>query len=433
MKNLLIYSTAHFFVDFCCAFLLFFLAGRFDAAFVLENASENGVASNLAALFLLYNVLAFGTEFVFGLYVDEKESRRCAGVGIALLLAATAGGGALATAVGSWETSTKVLLILAFLTVLAAGVGNSLFHLGGGIDALAQSLGKERKYWRSGVFISTGALGLAAGTLVGTFDGQSGNVSFVAIGAALSLVAVGIWTFQRPSVSEGFGAFETAAETRIRREISNGKRNEAVSPGAMFCVLCAISAVGVRSFGGFFAPDFASARLAELAQTGVFFLATAAFLGKVLGGFLADRFGGATVGFVATASAIPALCWGESLGAFFVGVFLLNVSTATTLVATAENCGGRLGFAFGLTTLALLGGYFLAAVGIGKDASPDGWADWTGLFLAGALLLAAFQTAGAVLGTERKRDSLKTLENNEIENVKPNRERKNEKNEAKNA
>lgn len=406
MRSLIIFSSAHFLVDFCCAFLLFFLVERFPLNAELESAATDGSALNVVALFLFYNVLAFGTEFFFGLFVDARRARRCAGIGILFLLASLAGGWTFA-ALADRRDDANIAPILAFLTILLAGVGNSLFHLGGGIDALAQSLGKKNKYWRSGVFISTGALGLAGGTFVGTLDGDSEREALVAIAVALSLVAVAFILLYKTGSARFFDALKTL-ETKKSCEKTAVER---VSSGAILGVVFAFAAVGVRSFGGFFAPDFATARSPELAETGVFFLASAAFLGKALGGVLADRLGGATVGFVATTAAIPALCWSESLGVFFCGVFLLNVSTAITLVAAAENCGERLGFAFGLTTLALLGGYFFAAIGIGKDASTDdGWADWTALFLAGTLLLAAFQIVGAVRGTEKKNNSLKINE-----------------------
>ncbi|MBP5622785.1 MAG: hypothetical protein J6X44_12300, partial [Thermoguttaceae bacterium] len=117
----------------------------------------------------------------------------------------------------------------------------------------------------------------------------------------------------------------------------------------------AITVVLSRSFVGFIAPRLVDFNLEP--QTILLGIAGASFAGKFIGGFCADWLGARRTGTIALLMAIPCLCFPKSLSFFLIGIFLLNSTTAVTLVSAAQACVGRVGFAFGLTTLALLCGY----------------------------------------------------------------------------
>ena len=128
---LMLYSLAHFWVDLSCAFLAFrFLSGSADFLLCL----------------LLYNFCAFALQMPLGLWADSLDRN-----------------GMLAAA-GCGLTAAAFLLPASLVAAVVAGVGNALFHLGGGIDVLNAS---GEKAAALGVFVSPGAVGLYVGTLWG--------------------------------------------------------------------------------------------------------------------------------------------------------------------------------------------------------------------------------------------------------------------------
>lgn len=126
-----LYAVCHFAVDLGCAY----------AVFSACSAGKMG--------FLLYNFCAFALQMPLGLLADAwGRNHRFAVLGILL-------------------TATMCLFPsfgLAGATVL--GLGNALFHIGGGLDVLNLSVDSAAPL---GVFVSPGALGLYIGTLWGKF------------------------------------------------------------------------------------------------------------------------------------------------------------------------------------------------------------------------------------------------------------------------
>ena len=88
------------------------------------------------------------------------------------------------------------------------------------------------------------------------------------------------------------------------------------------------------------------------------------FLGKGLGGVLADRFGWIRIAVGALLASSPLLSFGASNPvAGLAGLFLFNMTMPVTLVATANALPRWPGFAFGLTCLALIIGAFIPLAG----------------------------------------------------------------------
>lgn len=128
---LALYSLTHFWVDLSCAFLAFrFLSGSADFLLCL----------------LLYNFCAFALQMPLGLWADGLDRN------------------GVVAAAGCGLTAAAFLVPVPLAAAVIAGVGNALFHLGGGIDVLNTS-GKRAA--ALGVFVSPGAVGLYVGTFWG--------------------------------------------------------------------------------------------------------------------------------------------------------------------------------------------------------------------------------------------------------------------------
>ena len=117
-------SVCHFLVDFACACFLLRCLGR---------------GEDWKKALLWYNFCAFALQMPLGLLADWLGRERFFGGGCVLVAC-----GALLTGVPA---------------VTALGVGNALFHIGGGVEVLysTENLGPL------GVFVAPGAVGLALG------------------------------------------------------------------------------------------------------------------------------------------------------------------------------------------------------------------------------------------------------------------------------
>lgn len=323
MKTSLIsYTAAHFLVDFSCGYILYamFAEGVIDAEAV-------------ALLFLLYNLLAFATQHLFGMLADAVKSngRVFAVIGIALT--------AVGLAVGGKAPE---------LTVCIIGIGNACFHVGGGIDSLTESRGMTR----AGIFVSSGALGIALGCKFGEklfLTPYHFILALAFIGAAVWLNCTGV---RKAIVVPQGDKTKMSAKTII--------------PASTPALLILIFAVLIRSYAGFAAqrPESDSSLIPLL-------IAAAAFAGKFAGGIAADLLGARRVGTVSLLCCVPLFYLGAESNLFFLAAtFLFNIAMPITLVGAARKLPGHEGFVFGLTTLALFLGYFINCIlPIGQTAA----------------------------------------------------------------
>ena len=299
--------------------------------------------------FVIYNLLAFGIEPVLGLLVDySRRPRAAALLGSAVVVGATA-------IFSRWPISA----------VVAAGLGNALFHLGAGSICLRLTPGQATA---PGIFVAPGAVGLFAGTCLG----QAGN--FVAWPFVLVLAGLGL------------------ALTRTRLPMANAPQSASLREWKWPLVVGALmlACVGVRSLVGWsIAMPWKSAFL--LASVAV----VAVALGKALGGLLADKWGWGRVAVGALALATPLLAFGaNSPGAAIAGLFLFNIPMAITLAGTANLLPGRPAFAFGLTCLALeLGMWPVTQPDVGAGVFAEPWMIFGLVFGAATALYAALHTA----------------------------------------
>jgi MFS transporter, FSR family, fosmidomycin resistance protein len=287
-------------------------------------ASDSLVASALWFV-LAYDVLAFAGQVPLGWFVDRFDLRRGAAV-LGILLAAA--GLVVGSAAGS-------------LVVLLAGLGNALFHLGAGAMVLA---GGKDKAAPAGVFVAPGALGLGIGLLLGRrFVTAAAWPWFFALAAAV-VVVMRVSTRSTPT-------------GEVPRSAPPLQPSALVAIASLLCV-----SVAVRSLVGAVGCDACDKTL---------FLAIAVpcagCAGKLVGGFLADRFGWIDLSMVALVAAAPLLAFsGGDLWLALPGLFLFQMTMPVTLVAVYRLMPRRPALAFGLPCLALIAGALPAYL-------PDLW------------------------------------------------------------
>jgi len=307
--NLAVYGIAHGVVDAVCAGVIF----------TILKDKIVGV-QEFFYLVVLYNVLAFGSQAVFGLVVDYFKAPRAA-VWLGCILAGI---------------SALIFLPFPALAIILAGVGNALFHIGGGSISLNLI---PQKATAPGIFVAPGALGL----LLGTVLGKTGQ--FVAWPFIIALVVLGILM-----------ALVKKPEMNYAREKSADNK---INYFKTILILVFLS-VAIRSLVGFVVvfPWKVDINL-------LIILTVAVVLGKGLGGILADKFGWIKVAVGALILSIPFLAFGQNIYYLaIIGMFLFNMTMPVTMVALANIFPGRPAFAFGLTCLALILGAFPVFTGL---------------------------------------------------------------------
>jgi FSR family fosmidomycin resistance protein-like MFS transporter len=291
-----------------------------------------------------YNVLAFAGQAPLGAATDKLRAPRGAAL-LGLLLTVAA---------------TLALPVEPVATMIFAGVGNALFHVGAG--AITLRLNPERAT-APGIFVAPGALGLALGVWLGR-GGWSLTWPFT-VALAVGFVVTALITVPP-------GTYR-AAERRADRD----ERPPAV-PWPKLVVGLLLLSVAVRSLLG-----FAGAYAVPKEPVVLFALATAAFGGKALGGIVSDRLGWIETSVGALLLSAPLLAWGGTNAAVVVvGMFLFQMTMPVTLSAIGLVHPDRPGFAFGVACLALILGAlptFTATV-----RSYYGWAPFLVLVLVSA-------------------------------------------------
>ncbi|MCF0150121.1 MAG: hypothetical protein HUJ80_01765 [Firmicutes bacterium] len=288
-KNTILMSSAisHFLVDAVCVAALF--CHKSDSAFY------NGV--------LLYNTLAFTGQAVTGLFADRSRDPLWLAVSGMLLCSLCA-----------------VLPLGIYVCAAGLGIGNNLFHVGGGCHVLRSSRDKAAPL---GIFVAPGALGVALGTWIPSAAPWFAAASSVP--AVLLLIAV-------------------KKETQPLQKPSQKAQAPTVLPVALL-----LASVAVRAIGGS-AVSFSWKAGPQQALILAFFV----FAGKFLGGFLCDRLGPAKTAWL---SILPA----AFLTAFFqsrmvlslAGQWLLNLTMPVTLYLLARLLESRPAAAFGIAAAAL--------------------------------------------------------------------------------
>ena len=335
-------AVLHALVDAACAAKLYSYAGSLSV-------------QQLSSWFFLYNLLAFSTQAIMGGFLDvlsQRQNRLSVKFASGKLAALNpymifAVSGALIVALGavfSFPLPSAICLI---------GLGNSVFHVGGGGYSLSVSKGKAAGI---GIFVGPGSLGLAAGILFPQIK-QIFAAGLVLTGAVI--------VFQ---VVMRSGRLTRKMSGSLPEKPASGSRQvPAVSPWipAMAAVLLCL-AVAFRAFGGSFPSYSWKKGIPAILIAAAFVMA-----GKIAGGFAYDRFGvwkTIILSSILAAAFIVFFPWNEP--ASLAGILALNIAMPVTLVLLYKCLHQYPAFSFGLAASVLFPGSLLgqmAGAGLKKD------------------------------------------------------------------
>ena len=291
-----IYALSHFAVDLGCAYAVF-------------SGSSAGYFG-----YLIYNFFAFAVQMPLGLLADRFGRNRWFAVSGVILVG-------LVCCLPGFGMGWIALL----------GLGNALFHIGGGLDVLNLSGHRAAPL---GVFVSPGAFGLFLGTLWGNQAGSRWPVLLLLTICTLLM----LWMPGKKQLP----ANAPLSLPGIR-----------LLPWAALLFLVVV----LRSYGGMLA-DFSW-------KTGVWswISVAAVVLGKTCGGFLSDKLHPIPASFGSLILAAAMFCLSDIPFCGVLALFFFNMTMPITLFALAQAMPGCKGFSFGLLTFALFLGFLPAWFG----------------------------------------------------------------------
>lgn len=303
-KIVLIYSVIHFIVDLACAIL------------VTNYISQKmGTSINLFIGMIVYNFFAFAMQLPIGIIADKvNKNALCSAIGCLLV----------ATSFGFSD--------FGILACFIAGIGNAMFHVGGGIDVLNIS---NKKATLSGIFVSTGAMGIFLGEKSNTIGFN--KYYLVVIILILSAILL-LWLYNQ-----------------IKEKVSNEKVIiPKINSNEMIAIICLILTVCIRGYVGLILAFEWKSKfiLAVISICAVVF-------GKMLGGIIGDKIGFKKISLISLI--ISAVCFIFAFNNSILGILAIlffNMTMPITLTALSNILNNNKGMAFGLLTFAL----FIGAV-----------------------------------------------------------------------
>lgn len=303
MKKLLsftaVYGITHLLVDAICVGTVLSLQ--------VMNQLDNKTSG---CLIVLYNLIAFGIQPILGYLCDHyQRSKTFAVLGILLTIC------------------SLLLMQSPLIVVIMLGIGNALYHIGGGIISLNTT---PNKATAPGLFVAPGAIGVFVATII------SGNLTaLIAIVISLMVCMLAILLVK----FENHGIYDT--------------EEPFIDNKGILIIMALLLVISIRSLvGGAIVFDWQITMTMKLAALAM------VVAGKALGGLLADRFGFLKTGVGGLVIAAPLLTWGMDhwvLG--LLGLLFFNLTMPITLTVLANTFKKYKGFAFGLTTSALVAGY----------------------------------------------------------------------------
>lgn len=314
IKMILLCSVLHLLVDGLCVCCLYLIASSLSA-------------SHLVGIFLTYNILAFLTQPLTGLWADRMERRHWMLLASVFLLTMAV----LATSIViNFGLSTVGMMMV----VVLLGMGNSLFHVWGG-KQVAVTTGNDMR--ALGAFVSTGAFGLALGFVF---------FSWPLLYVALLSISVLSTAYVHLDLKAGISVNNQEVERRFSKVFIW------VSLLVLMLVVMLRSLVGETFAGGI-------SRTSSL----VLLIGFLSMLGKMTGGWIAHHLGIVrTLTLVVVLVAVCLVFRGQELAILLVGLFAVNCTMPVTLYLANVVLPKQEGLAFGLLAAALIPGYLLAVI-----------------------------------------------------------------------
>lgn len=304
-KKLLLtqYATTHGLIDLICAASLFSLWHQWKPS-----------DATAMHMFLVYNVITFGLQVPLGILVDKFNQPKLSAI------------------LGCCLVALGVLFVSVspYLCIILIGIGNALFHVGGGSISFELTPNKASA---PGIFVGPGAIGLTIGILIGQANAM--NKSFFVFLLILMILVLLKLPVPKKEVEQKF------------------RKGNIDNRSVFFLVLILILiVVCVRSLVGF---SIAIPWKKDVLLFLILQLSISA--GKGFGGVLADRFGWMNVGLFGLIVSTPFLLIFTKIPLLFIiASFLFQFTMPVTLVAVYKLFPQRPAFAFGLPCLALLVG-----------------------------------------------------------------------------
>lgn len=308
-------SAMHFIVDGLCLCCLYMMASSLSMSSLLD-------------VFILYNVLAFLTQPLTGMWADNLERRHwMLLLSVVLLTMAVLAASVVITIGEEWSSGMGVMLVATLL-----GMGNSLFHVWGGQQTAVKTGNDIRAL---GVFVSTGALGLSVGMLF-----CSWALLYLLL---LSFCVLSIVYVQFDERGSGVSPVSASPAHRFSRLM------------VWVSVIVLMLIVLFRSFvGGSLTTGMVKSSTVVLA------IGAVSMLGKIAGGWLA-RYLGIIKSMLFVLIGVVACIFVPDAGMaiLLIGLFLINCTMPVTLYLANVVMRGREGLAFGLLAAALIPGFLL--------------------------------------------------------------------------
>ncbi len=286
--------------------------------------------SELLRYFVVYNVLAFLTQPLTGMLADRAKRRHWILLASIVMLIL-----AVLETIGVVSCNSEASVFLLVVLSVLLGIGNSLFHVWGGKETAVRTGNDIRAL---GVFVSTGALGLAVGSV------------FLSRALMLCLL-IGICILALAYLQ--IDAAKPIDTTEIESE------NKVYPKLLVWAILILIMLiVAGRSFLG---ESFTG--VIDKTPMVVLLIGALTMTGKMAGGWLVKWMGMVTSIIILVAGVIVCLvARGNHIGIALAGLFMVNCTMPITLYWANVMLKGREGLAFGLLAASLIPGYLIATL-----------------------------------------------------------------------
>ena len=286
--------------------------------------------SELLRYFVVYNVLAFLTQPLTGMLADRAKRRHWILLASIVMLIL-----AVLETIGVVSCNSEASVFLLVVLSVLLGIGNSLFHVWGGKETAVRTSNDIRAL---GVFVSTGAFGLAVGSV------------FLSRALMLCLL-IGICI-----LALAYLLIDTARPIDTTETDSESKSYPKIMVWALLILIMLI--VAGRSFLG---ESFTG--VIDKTPMVVLLIGALTMIGKMAGGWLVKWMGMVTSIILLVAGVIICLvAKGNHIGIALAGLFMVNCTMPITLYWANVMLKGHEGLAFGLLAASLIPGYLIVTL-----------------------------------------------------------------------
>lgn len=299
IKTLSIYGIAHLLVDAICV-------GGMLTIFEIQTFP----IEKFIFYIFLYNIIAFASQMIIGYFVDEIQTPKQ----IAIL-------GIIVSILG------VTILKIPILATIVLGIGNGLFHVGGGIISFYTT---PKEASGPGIFVAPGAIGVLVGTVI--------NKTYIGLGSIVILLVIMLYLIYKDE---------------FNNSIVYEKKYPNIDSKFIYLIMSLLFVVCVRALiGGAIIFSWKMDMIDKV------LIVSFIFLGKALGGILGDKFGFEKIGIGGLiASSILLTIDSQNMYLGLLGIFAFNLTMPITLTILANGFKKYKGFAFGLTATALVVGF----------------------------------------------------------------------------